>query len=912
MSGFKSFPFNFFRFKSIRRKRKPGDFDAEIEAHLRLEKDRLREQGLSDEDAGDTARRAFGNVTHAQERFYESGRQLWWDHFWQDIRYASRVLRKNPGFSIVAVLTLALGIGANTAIFSVIESVLFRPLPFSNPDQIVRVYSTYNGKRVGDAGGPSPMDLRDFVRSNHSFEKMTVSDTWRKNVSFAGGEAQPEQMRVGLVPGAYFEILDIKPILGRVFTEDESWVGKNYVAAISARVWRNRFAGDSAILGRKIYINDEPYTIVAVMPNVIPEWMDQQGFNGDHSALQIWTPFGFADSLGDLWTEAGRRGRGWYALGRIKPGVSIEQAQADLATLAAGLAAAHPADRGIGVTLEKLSDSRASNLRPMLLLLMGAVTLILLIACVNMANLLLARNSARERELAMRAALGAERGRLVRQLLAETLLLSLIGGAFGLLLAQFGVTSLSKMRPELLPQLASLGVNWRVLLFTVAASLATSLIFGLGPAVAGARLNLVETLKLGTRSGTAGSGAQRMRNVLVMTEMAMSLMLLVGAGLLIQSIVRLEHQQLGIRQDHLLKGHFYLPGVRYPNPGAITRFCDQFAEKLRATPGIVEASVTTVFPPVNGWRQMLDIPGHPASRIQDIPFAEFGLTDAHFLKTFGIPLIRGRDFGESDNATTPLVALISQELERKYFSTEDPIGRRIHIGPPQFLQIPPGANTTDSADVTIVGVIGNFRNNGLAAPPEPQIIVLYSQHPLVNYGFKDVVIRAASDPHVLIPEITRELHALDSDMPFAQAKTIDELVEQETGSQRFTTMLLALFAAAGLTLAAVGIYGVVSFLVAQRKRELAIRVAIGASVTDVLWLVLKQGLQMALLGASIGLVGVWAAQKLLNGLLFGISAVDPVTFAGAAAFLLTVVMIACWIPAWRASRVDPCIALRAE
>jgi putative ABC transport system permease protein len=907
MPGFNWFPFNAFR-----RKRKTDDFGAEIEAHLQLEKERLREQGLSDEDARETARRAFGNVTQAQERFYESGRRLWWEHFWQDIRYALRVLRKNPGFSVVAVLTLALGIGANTAIFSVIESVLFRPLPFSNADQIVRVYSTQNGARVDGPGGPSPMDLRDFARDNHSFEKMAVYDTWRKNVSFASGESRPEQMRVGLVPGAYFEILDLKPIMGRVFTEEESWVGKNYVAAISAQVWANRFAGDREILGRKIYINDEPYTIVAVMPNVIPEWMDQPGANGDHSAVQIWTPFGFADSLGDLWTEAGRRGRGWYSLGRIKPGVSMEQAQADLVTLAAGLAAEHPVDRGIGVALEKLSDSRAGNLRPMLLLLMGAVTLILLIACVNLANLLLARNSVRERELAMRAALGAMRGRLVRQLLAETLVLSLIGGAFGLLLAQIDVASLAKMRPELLPQLASLGVNWRVLLFTMAVSLITSLIFGLGPAAAGARLNLVETLKLGTRSGTAGSGAQRLRNVLVVTEMAMSLMLLVGASLLIQSIARLEHQPLGVRQDHLMKGHFYLPGVRYPNPGAITRFSNQFAERLRATPGIVEATVTTIFPPTNGWRQMLDIPGHPAPRIQDVPSVNFGLTDAHFLKTFGIPLIRGRDLSEADNATTPAVALISQELERKYFSTEDAIGRRIHIGPPQFLQIPPGANNSDSTDVTIVGVIGNFRNNGLAAPPEPQIIVLYSQHPLVNYGFKDVVVRAASDPHVLIPEITRQLHSLDSDMPFAQVKTIDELVEQQTGSQRFTTALLALFAAAGLLLAAVGIYGVVSFLVAQRKRELAIRVAVGASVADVLWLVLKEGVTMAAIGASIGLLGVWAAQKMLNGLLFGISAVDPVTFAGAALFLLTVVMIACWVPAWRASRVDPCVALRAE
>jgi putative ABC transport system permease protein len=596
----------------------------------------------------------------------------------------------------------------------------------------------------------------------------------------------------------------------------------------------------------------------------------------------------------------------------VKPGVSIEQAQADLATKAAGLAAAHPIDRGIGVALERLSETRAHDLRPMLFLLMGAVSLILLIACVNLANLLLARNSARQQELAMRAALGAGTGRLVAQLLAETLLLALIGGGVGLLLAWIGVASLTRMHPDNLPQLALIGVDWPVLMFTVLVSLITSLVFGLGPALTGARLNLVNALKVGSRSATAGSRVQRTRNVLVVMEMAMSLMLLVGASLLVQSILRLERQQLGIRQDHLLTGHFYLPPVRFSDPGAVTRFSDQFADRVRALPGALEASVTTSIPPNYGWMQMLGIPGHPATRIQDIPSVKFALTDAHFLRTFGIPLIRGRDFATSDSATSPPVALISQELARRYFPTENPLGQRIHIGPPQFLHIPPGSNITDSADVTIIGVIGDFRNSGLASPPEPQIIVLYSQHPLVNYGFKDLVIRTASNPHLLIPEIARQLHAMDADMPFAQVETIDEIVEQQTGSQRFTTLLLGLFAAAGLVLAAVGIYGVVSYLVAQRRRELAVRVAVGASAANVLWLVLRNGLQMAVLGASMGLMGVWATQKLINKLLFGISPVDPLTFAGSAVFLVAVVMAACWVPARRAARVDPCTALRAE
>jgi len=889
-----------------RKRRADADLDEEVRGYAELLAQEKIRSGMGSAQARREAKIELGGVEKVKEQTREVRAGHFLETLWQDLRYGTRMLRKNPGFTVVAVLTLALGIGANTAIFSVVESVMFRPLPFPDADQIVRVYSTQDGHRVGgDQGGPSPMDMRDFAQSNHTFENMVVYDSWRKNVSFSDSRGEAEQMMVGLVPGEYFDALGVKPIMGRLFTKDESYVGKHYVAVISTRVWKTRFGGDQAILGRKILINDEPYTIIAVMPDVIPEWVDQRD-------VQIWTPLKFADLSGDQWTEAGRRGRGWYSLGRIKPGVSLKQAQADLATIAAALAAAHPVDRGIGVALEKLSDTRADNLRSMLFLLMGAVSLILLIACVNLANLLLARNSVRERELAMRAALGAGRSRLIAQLLAETLLLSLVGGATGLLLAKFGVASLARMHPQNLPQLASIGIDWRVLIFTVLVSVATSLIFGLGPALTGARLNLVESLKLGSRSGATGSNAQRMRNILVVMEMAMSLMLLVGAALLVQSILRLERQQLGIRQDHLMTGHFYLPPIHYPNPGAITRFSDQFADRVRALPGVKDASITTIWPPNYNWPQFFEIPGRPVTRVQDIPWAQCGFADSHFLRTMGIPLMRGRDFAESDSATSPPVALISQELVRQYFAKQNPIGLQIHIGPPPFMNIPAGADITDSSDVTIIGIMGDFRNNGLAGPPEPQIIALNSQHPLVTYGFRDIVIRTAADPHLMVPEITRQLHSMDANLPFAQVRTIDEIVEQQTGSQRFTTILLGLFAAAGLALAAVGIYGVVSFLVAQRRRELAVRVAVGASVGNILWLVLKQGMKMATVGASIGLMGAWSAQRLMSGLLFGISPVDPLTFAGAALFLLVVVMIACWVPAWRAARVDPCTALRAE
>ena len=883
------------------------ELDRELESHLDLEAEEQLESGLSPREARYAAQRAFGNTTLVREDLHAIWQTIWLERLASHIKYAARSLRKNPGFTAIAVLTLALGIGANTAIFSAIDALMLRPLPFSSPDQLVRVYSTKNGTRIGglaSAGGPSPMDVRDFAQLNHSFQEMVTYDTWRKNVSFGSSGGAPEQMRVGLVPAAYFEVLDVHPIMGRLFTEEENQEGKNYVAAISARLWKDRYAGDSAILGRKIRINDEPYTIVAVMPDAIPEWMEPWR----PGLVEVWTPFAFPD----LWSEGSRATRGYCALARLKPGVSLEQGQADLSTIAAGLAAAHPVDQGIGVLVARVSDTRVGELRPMLFLLMGAVSLILLIACVNLANLLLARNSARQRELAVHAALGAGRGGLVRQLFAETLLLSLIGGTVGLALARMGLAFVSRTHPESLSQLASIGIDWRVLAFTLMVSLATSLLFGVAPALTGTRLNLVDSLKQGGRSATSGRPAQRLRNLLVVTEMAMSLMLLVGATLLVRSIIGLQHQRLGIRQDHLLKGHIYVPGVRYPDPGAITRFCDQFAARVRAVPGVIDSTITTVYPPNDGWTQMLGIPGHPVTRVQDIPSAQFGVADSHFLRTLGIPLIHGRDFAESDGVATPPVALISEGFKRRYFPTEDPTGRQIHIGPPPFLQIAPGANITDAADVTIIGVMGDFKNAGLALPSEPQITVLYSQHPLVNYGFKDVVIRTASEPRLLLPEIRRQLHELDPDMPFAEVQTMDEIVEAQTGGQRFTTILLVSFAVAGLALAVVGIYGVISFLVAQRKQELAVRIALGASRAHVLWLVLKQGLEMATFGAVIGLLGAWATQKLTSGLLFGVSPVDPVTFAGAAFFLLTVAGIASAIPGARALGIDPARTLRQD
>jgi len=521
-----------------KRESREDDLRRELETHLELEAEEQQGSGLSREDADHAAQRAFGNATSVAEDVRESWGPDWIDKFRRDLRYGARTLRKSPGFTLVAVLTLALGIGANTAIFSAIDALMLRPLPFSAPDELVRVYSIKGGvsDTFANPNGPSVLDVRDFAQRSHSFQKMVAYDTWRKNVRFGGSPGEPEQMRVGLVPAAYFEVLDVRPIIGRLFTDEENQEGKNYVAAISVQLWKNRFASDPAILGRKIRINGESYTVVAVMPELIPEWVE----SGRLDSVEVWTPFAFSD----VWSESARGGRGYLALGRLKPGVSLNQAQADLSVIADALAAEHPVDQGVGVAIKKLADTRVGSLRPMLFLLMGAVSLILLIACVNLANLLLARNAARQRELALRSALGSARGGLIRQLLAETLLLSFLGAAAGLVLAKIALESVAGIHPPDLPQLASVGIDWRVVTFTLCVSLVTALLFGLAPALTGTRVNLVDVLKQGGRSTSMGRSGKRMRDILVATEMAMSLMLLVGASLLVQSIISLQHQSL--------------------------------------------------------------------------------------------------------------------------------------------------------------------------------------------------------------------------------------------------------------------------------------------------------------------------------------------------------------------------------
>jgi putative ABC transport system permease protein len=743
---------------------------------------------------------------------------------------------------------------------------------------------------------------------------MVAYDHWRKNVSGIAGSRNPEEAVVGLVPGAYFELLGVRPILGRLFTAQDGVFGQHYVAAISGSFWRTRFAADPGILGKTLRINGETYAIVAVMPDTIPGWIEQT-----NAPIPIWTPLASVDA----WTESARGARGYYSVARLKPGVSYDQARADLGAVAARLAREHPADQGIGAIIEPLADIRAGPIRPVLLMLSAAVGMVLVIACANLASLVVARNSARSRELAVRAALGAGKWRLARQLLLEALVLSVGGGVAGVGLAWAAGMTLVRMNTaghmpytaasNALPQFWPATPEPRVLLFTLGMSILTAMLFGLAPALIGARASLADTIREGGRSGSAGAGRQSFRRMLVVTEVGLSLMLVFAASLLIQSMVRLERRDPGFPTGHLLVAHIYIPPARYPDADAITRFCDAFGERVRSLPGVLDASIATGYPPSFAWKQMFTIPGLPFSRVSDVPTALFAGVDWRYLRTLGLALVNGRDFSENDTALSLPVAIVNQEFVRRYLPDQDPVGRQIHPGPPRGVQAGAFADFGGSSrNITISGVVRNFMNDGIELPPAPHIFTLFRKFPGLNYGFKEIVVRAAGEPESLAPPVAQALKSLDPDIPLGEVRTMEGHLSSQTADTRFTTILLGLFAGLGTMLAVIGTYGVVAYLVAQRTQELGVRLALGARSTDILWLVLRHGLFVGLAGVALGVAGSILVRQSLARLLYGVAASDPLTLAGTAIVLLAVVVTASAVPAARAMRIDPVQALRRE
>jgi putative ABC transport system permease protein len=812
----------------------------------------------------------------------------------RDVRYAARVLRRAPTFTIVAILTLALGVGATTTMFGVVNVVALQALPFVRAGRLVRMFAVHGGRVVG---GPSALDVRDVARDAHSFERLVAYDQWRKNVAAVGSGDRPEQMVIDLVPGDYFRVLGIAPVMGRLFTEDENRYGSHYVAAISARLWRDRFGGARGVLGRAIRINDEPYTIVAVMPDAIPAWLEQRG-----APVMIWTPFAISPTM---WAEASRGERNFTAIGRLRDGVSIEQANADVARIAGRLASDYPADRQFGLTLAPLADTRSGSLGPILVILFAAVVFVLVIACANLANLLLARHATRHRELILRTALGAGRRRLASQLIVESLTIALAGGVAGSMLSVAATAAIARWHPTAYPQLATLAVEPGVLVFGLGIALVTGLAFGVGPAWSASRVDLAPALRSGGRSHSASARQQRTRSTLVVAEIALAVVLVTATALLAQSVRGLERQDFGFSTHGRYRAHVFLPRTRYDGAG-IARFTAQFGAAVRALPGVRAATVSIGYLPTNArWVQPIAIDGAGASDERDLPTTFLTVGDDWYLRTMGIPLKEGRDLAPTDLAGRPPVALVNASFVRRYLNGQRPIGQRVRVGAvSDSMPVPPV--------VTIVGVFQDAKNDGLAAPPQPQLVALGRQLPQFDIAFKDIVIATNAGRHTIEAGLRTTLASIDPDLPLAELSSLDDVVAEALGGLRYTAGLLATFALLGLALAAVGTYGIVAYGVTQRTTEIGVRMATGASPSRILWLIVRQGLRLGMLGSAAGAAGALLAGGALAGQVYGLSPFDPLTIGGVAGFLILTSAVASAIPAVRASRINPVEAMRAS
>jgi len=891
----------------FRRGRKTSDFGAEIEAHLQLETERLREQGLSEQDARAAAHRAFGNLTHAQERFYESGRWLWSDHFWQDIRYALRMLRKSPGFTAIAVLTIALGIGATTAIFSVVDATLLHPLPYPQPEQLVSIQDDLPGVGARDVGISVP-EWHDLERSG-IFEYVSPLGGGG-SVNLTGSSQPTRAFFLGEAPN-YFALLGVKPQLGRAFNPEDHTPGFNLEALISDGLWKRAFGSDPHILGRSLRLDNDLYRVVGVMP---PGYHDP-GRTIEERNVEVWLGNNFDAAPAPPPLRNSRFIP--EAIARIKTGLTIAQAQSRIDALVASLQKEFPEDyplqSGWTVRLVPLKETVVGNVRQSLILLLGAVGLVLLIGCVNVANLLLARASARGREMAVRQALGAARKRLMSQLLTEGLLLSLAGGIAGLAILFCSKGFLVRLVPDSLPRLNNISISWPVLLFALVSTVVAGAIFGLAPALHAGRPDLTRMLKQEGR-GSTGSGEQaRTRRVLVVTEFALSLVLMIAAGLLLRSFWDLLNVRPGFDPENVMAVRSWLPVPNAPEtdiyrtPAQEAPFIREVLRRSMTLPGVEEAAVGDlpalplghVRNDLNPYLMILE--GHETQSNQS-PLVNASIVTPEYFHLLGMTLLRGRLFGESDNENAPPVAVINEAFARTYWSNGDPVGEHLK------LNIVRGT-AGNPPWTTVVGVIADARTESLAEASDPQIYLsLYQRRPK-NLA---IFLRGDLDAAAIPDEVREQVQSVDPTLPVFGAQTLSETVSESLSERRFSMEIVALFALTALLLAGLGIYGVISYIVSERTHEIGIRLALGAQRRNILRMVLRQGLGLAVAGAAVGLACALIVSHLMAGLLYGVRPTDPLTFAGVAVLLIGVALLACYIPARRAIRVDPLVALRHE
>jgi putative ABC transport system permease protein len=868
------------------------DIDEELRLHIEMETESNVRRGMSHSEARRAARLSFGNFDQMRDAAYGVRGGGLMETLLQDIRYGARMLAKHKAFTLVAVITLALGIGANTAIFSVVNELLLRPLPYRDADRVMMLWEvTPTGRHQNSTSRKNFMAWRE---QGTSFETIAAFSDQRATLTGAG---DPEEVAAQMASSGLFNLLGVDAVVGRTFTRDDIQPGAARVVVLSYGLWQRKFGGDRNVVGKPITLGGEPYTVVGVVPPNF-QWHIRSR-SGTGKPAEIWTLL----TMPATQTDSNWHGRFLSVVGRLKPGVSREQAEAELKTIEARISEDDPQhSKGFSAEVIPVREQLVGNVRPALWILLGAVGFVLLIACANVANLLLARAASREKEIAVRTALGARRSRIVRQLMTESVLLAVLGGVCGLGLAWWGIQALVAISPRDLVNLQGVGLNMTVLGWTLGIALLTGLLFGLVPALEATRVDLNDTLKEGGKSGTGQSARSRgLRGALVVAEVALALVLLVSAGLLVKSFARLRDIDTGFRQDNVLTFVVPVPITKYKEDSQFVNFFRQAEERIRALPGVRAVGMVNYLPLYGGLgsKTGFTIDGAPAPPPGEEPSTNVRVADAGYFGAINIPLLRGRNFTSYEDAEPHNVVLVSESFAQKYFPGEDPIGKRVAVE--MFDGKPPLTE--------IVGVVGDVRYDSLTAEAEPTV---YFPEPVLTYSSMTFAVHTDEDPTQLTPAVRREISALDPDQPVSDVRTMTQVMAETVGRARFSTLLFGLFAGLATLLAAVGIFGVMNYSVTLRTREIGLRMALGAQPARVLMLVLRQGLVLTLVGIGIGLALALAVTRVMSSLLFGVDATDPATYAAIVPVLAAVSLLACYIPARRATRIDPLVALRYE
>lgn len=871
----------------MRRKRMLEDLDADIREHIARETQDNIERGMPPEEARYAAMRKFGNVTRVKEETRMVWNLVWLEQLFEDVRFGLRLLRKNPGFTTVALLTLALGIGANTAVFSLVYAVLLRPLPYRDPSSLLILNETT--PKVGTVSVSYPNFL-DWRSESHAFSQMAAVHGMDFNLA---GVVQPENISGDAVSPNFLAMMGVRPLLGRDFDASEEKAGTAAVVLLSYSLWQTHFGGDPNAVGRIITLDGRGFTVVGVLP---------ANFRAPDK-IDVMLPIGvWATNNPEEATGRGDRGD-MVVIGRLAPKVTFAQAKAEMEGIAARLAKAYPGTNDqFGVALQPIREAFVGDMRTAILVLFGAVLFVLLIACANVANLFLVRGASRTKEVALRMALGAGRGRILCQMLTESFVLAVLGGVLGVGLSIAGNRALAQLISTDMLSGATVDLNRAVLFFVAGVVVLAAFLFGLAPAMHSARPDVQLDLKEGGRAASGGAAQNRLRGTLATAEISLALILLVGAGLMIKSLYRLLEVDPGFRPDRVLKMGMDLRTQQYSKDPAVLNFWQRVLDRVRALPGVESAAVGTVIPLTeNHSRSDVTIEGMAAPRPGDYPHPDVHVVSPGYVETLGITLLRGRSFTDQDNENAPLAGMINAMVARRFFPNEDPIGKRFMFGHPSAANPPKW--------YTIVGVVGDTKLYGLANPARLEVYVPYRQNPRNGMG---LLVRSTADPAALTSAIREAVHEIDKDQPIFAIVTMKQLVSDSVATRRITLVLLGLFSGLALILGAIGIYGVISYSVAQRTHEIGIRMALGAPRGDVFRLVVGQGLKLAGIGIAIGLVAAFGLARLMSSLLYGVSASDFETFAGVAILLVLVALLACYVPARRAMRIDPMVALRYE